>query len=268
MRVIIRYMNKDRIKSGFKTLLAEIFVDKYNCLVCDDELPQPTHYGLCQECFDKLEFIKDRICKKCGRLQLNEADFCLTCQQHERHFDFARSCVVYNDIAKEMVRGIKFGHKKYYGKYFSQYLIDRYKEVYENIAIDCIIPVPLTKERKKERGYNQAEIMAKPLAEALGVPIDNKLIIKTISNKEQAKLTGKEREENVIGVYSLAENADVKGKNYLIVDDVMTTGSTLSEIAKILKKAKANEIFALTFASTRYKLQGESLVYEEDLYEN
>lgn len=261
-------MIKDKIKSGFKKLLSEVFVDKYNCIVCDAELQKMTPYGLCPDCHAKLEFVGDRICKKCGRIQLNEADFCLTCQQHKRYFDLARSCVVYNDTAKELVRGIKFGHKKYFGKYLSAYLIDRYKEVYGNIAIDCVIPVPLTKERRKERGYNQAEIIAKPLAEAIGIPLDTTLVTKAVVNKEQAKLSGREREENVVGAYEIKRKEDVVGKNILIVDDVMTTGSTLSEIARILKEAKANEVFALTFAGTRYKLQGETLVYEEDYDEN
>lgn len=261
-------MIKEKIKSGFKKLLSEVFVDKYSCIVCDAELREITPYGLCPECFSKLEFAGDSICKKCGRIQTNEADFCLTCQQHKRYFDLARSCVVYNDTAKELVRGIKFGHKKYFGKYLSAYLIDRYKEVYGNIAIDCIVPVPLSKERKKERGYNQAEVIAKYLAEAIQIPLDSTLVEKVLANEEQAKLSGKEREENVVGVYEVARKEDVAGKNILIVDDVMTTGSTLSEIARILKQAKANEVFALTFAGTRYKLQGEKLVYEEEFYED
>lgn len=261
-------MDTGKIKKRFSGFLQEIFVDKYNCLICDDELQKTTAYGLCLACFDKLEFIKDGICKKCGRKQSNEADFCLTCQEHKRCFDFARSCVVYNDMAKELVRGIKFGHKKYFGKYLSAYLIDRYKEVYGNIAIDCIVPVPLSKERRKERGYNQAEIIARYLAEAIQIPLDSTLVEKVLPNKEQAKLSGKEREENVVGVYEVARKEDVTGKNILIVDDVMTTGSTLSELARILKQAKANEVFALTFASTSYKTQGETLVLEEDFYED
>lgn len=261
-------MKKGTVKTGFKRLLKEIFVDKYNCIACDTELCEPMRYGVCDKCYGKLEFTGDNICKKCGRIQNNEADFCLTCQEHAREFDFSRSCVVYNDIAKDIVRGIKFGHKKYFGKYLAAYITDRYDKDFSSVSIDCIIPVPLTRKRRKERGYNQSEVIAKHLAEEREIPMDASLVVKIKDNKEQAKLTGKEREQNVLGVYELSRKDDVKGKTFLIIDDVMTTGSTLSEIAGVLKKAKAKEVFGLTFASTRYKLQGENLVLEEEYYED
>lgn len=261
-------MKTQKIKDFFDKVLSEIFVDKYSCIACDDELPEPTRYGLCEKCYNELEFTGESICKKCGRLQHNEADFCLTCQEHKREFEFARSCVVYNDKAKDLVRGLKFGRKKYFGKYFAAYLIDRYAKDFSAIAIDCIIPVPLTEKRRKARGYNQAEVMARVLSKAVEVPCDDTLVVKSVDNLEQAKLKGKEREKNILGVYEVARREDVKGKTILIVDDVMTTGSTLNEIARILKKAKAKEVYGLTFASTRYKLQGETLVLEEENYED
>lgn len=261
-------MKKQKIKDFFDKVLSEVFVDKYNCIACDDELPEPTRYGLCEKCYGELEFTGERICKKCGRLQLNEADFCLTCQEHKRDFDFVRSCVAYNDKAKDLVRGFKFGRKKYLGKYFAAYLIDRYAKDFVSIPIDCIIPVPLTDKRRKTRGYNQAEVMAEVLSKAVEIPCDSTLVVKSEDNLEQAKLSGKEREENVRGVYEITRRQDVEGKTFLIVDDVMTTGSTLNEIARMLKKAKANEVYGLTFASTRYKLQGETLVLEEEKYED
>lgn len=243
--------------------LREVFVDKYNCIVCDEELEEKSKYGLCPECMQKMQFIKDDICKKCGRIQSNEAEYCLTCQNHKREFDFARSCVVYDDISKEIVRGIKFGHKKYFGKYISAFMIDRYEECFAQNHIDFIVPVPLTKKRKRQRRYNQASVIAKGLSEYYNIPIMDKLVAKIKTNQEQAKLTGKERENNVIGVYDIVDKDVVKGKNILIIDDVMTTGSTMSEIARILKKAKAKEVYCLSFASTRYKVQGENFVYEE-----
>ena len=147
-------------------------------------------------------------------------------------------------------------------------VIDRYAKDFSAIAIDCIIPVPLTEKRRKARGYNQAEVMARVLSKAVEVPCDDTLVVKSVDNLEQAKLKGKEREKNILGVYEVARREDVKGKTILIVDDVMTTGSTLNEIARILKKAKAKEVYGLTFASTRYKLQGETLVLEEENYED
>ena len=256
---------KAKIKEFFEKICLEIFVDKYNCIVCDKELREQSRYGLCPECLKEMTFVKDRMCKKCGRLQINEADYCLTCQNHLRHFDFARSCVVYDDKAKEIVRGLKFGHKKYFAKYVSNFLIDRFEECFADFDIDYIIPIPLMKNRQEERGYNQAEEISRKLAERYGLDIKTDIVEKIKQNNEQAKLSGKEREENVKDVYKVVKLDDVVDKRILVVDDVLTTGSTASEVARILIKAKAKNVYALTFASTRYKITGESL--EDDKVE-
>lgn len=256
---------KAKIKEFFEKVFLEIFVDKYNCIVCDKELREKSRYGLCDECLKEMTFIKDDICKKCGRLHYNEADYCLTCKEHLRYFDFARSCVVYDERAKEIVRGLKFGRRKYFAKYVSNFLIDRYEECFADVVVDYIVPVPIMKKRQEERGYNQAEAIAQKFAEHYNLQIKTDVVEKIKQNEEQAKLTGKEREENVNGVYKVNKPNEVKDKTILIVDDVMTTGSTASELAKILIKAKAKNVYVLTFASTKYKITGESL--EDDRVE-
>ena len=248
-------MLKIKIREFFDKVLSGIFVDKYNCIVCDAELKEQSQYGLCDECKSKLHFINDNMCKKCGRLQLNEADYCLTCKEHKREFHFARSCVVYDDIAKEIVRGIKFGGKKYFAKYIANFLVERYKSAFVNVKIDLVAPVPMTKKRKSIRGYNQAWEIAKAFAKSVDLIADDSIVAKIKETQEQAKLSGKEREENIIGAYQVKSGEKVKDKSVLIIDDVMTTGSTASEIARILKKAKAKEVYLLTFASTKYKVE-------------
>ena len=173
--------------------------------------------------------------------------------------------MVYDDKAKEIVRGLKFGRRKYLAKYVSNFLIKRYEECYADKNIDYIIPVPIMKKRQEERGYNQAEAIAKKLGEHYNLPIRMDVVEKIRQNEEQAKLSGKAREDNVIGVYKVVDSKEVKDKTVLIVDDVITTGSTASELAKILVKAKAKNVYVLTFASTRYKITGESL--EDDKVE-
>lgn len=248
-------MRKIKIREFFDKIASEIFVDKYNCIVCDIELRKQSKYGLCDECKSKLTFIKDNVCKKCGRLQHDEADYCLTCQEHKREFDFARSCAVYDDVAKEIVRGIKFGGKKYFAKYMANFLVDRYKDTFENVSIDVVVPVPLTKKKKIERGYNQSWEIAKEFAKAVDLTADDSVAVKIKETQEQARLSGKEREDNIKGAFEVKNLEIIKDKSVLIIDDVMTTGSTASEIARILKKAKAKHVYLLTFASTKYKVE-------------
>ena len=251
-------MQKKKLKEFFGKILSGIFVDKYNCIVCDKELKEQSKYGLCQECLASIRFIEDKICKKCGRLQFNEADYCLTCQEHKRNFDFARSCVAYDDVAKEIVRGFKFGGKKYFAKYVANFLIERYAKAFDGVNIDVVIPVPLTKKNRIGRGYNQSWEIAKRFADAVDLTADRDIAAKIKETQEQAKLGGKEREENILGAFEVERLEAVKNKSVLIVDDVMTTGSTASELARVLKKAKAKEVYLLTFASTKYRLEGES----------
>lgn len=254
-----------KIKKFFGKILDEIFVDKYNCIVCDSELEEKSNYGLCEKCKSKLRFIDERICKKCGRLQLNEADYCLTCQAHKRNFEFARSCVVYDDIAKEIVRGIKFGGKKYFAKYIANFLVEKFKSNFDDVDIDVIVPVPMTRKSKVVRGFNQAWEIAKKFAEAVDLQADNKIVAKIKETQAQARLGGKEREENILGVFEVKLPKAVENKNVLIIDDVMTTGSTASEIANMLKKAKAKNVYLLAFASTKYRVQEKSQELELDL---
>ncbi|MDE6275014.1 MAG: ComF family protein [Clostridia bacterium] len=248
-------MQKRKIKDFFGKILAEIFVDKYNCIVCDAELQERSKYGLCPQCKAKLDFVDKNICKKCGRLQLNEADYCLTCQEHKRHFEFARSCAVYEDVAKEIVRGIKFGGKKYFAKYMANYLVEKYQSAFDGVNIDLVVPVPLSKKKKVDRGFNQSWEIAKRFASAVDLTACDGVVVKIKDTQEQAKLGGKEREENILKAFEVKRPEAVENKSILIIDDVMTTGSTSSEIARVLKKAKAKEVYVFTFASTRYRVE-------------
>ena len=257
--IIVIDMRKIKIKEFFSKILEEIFVDKYNCIACDRELKKKSSLGLCEECKDKLSFIEDRICKKCGRMQLDEADYCTTCKEHKREFDVARSCVIYDDAAKEIVRGLKFGGKKYLAKYVANFLVERYEDAFKDKSFDIVIPVPLTKKRKKSRRYNQSWEIAKVFANKLGLTADEGIVEKIKETQEQAKLSGKEREANVVGAFEVKEPEKVKDKSVLIIDDVMTTGSTASEIAKVLKKSGASNVYLLTFASTKYKVPDKEL---------
>lgn len=238
-----------------------IFVDKYNCINCGKELANPNRYGLCDECKSKIEFLHDDICHKCGRREKSEADYCLTCQAHERHFLRNRSVCVYDGVAKTLIHRYKFGGKKYYCRYFANTLVDKYLD--EGYDCDVVVSVPISKERARKRGYNQSQIVAKSLAESLKLPYVGECIVKSKDNIEQAKLSGKEREENVLGVYKVIDKTAVKGKRVLVVDDVLTTGATMSEVARVLYKAGAQKVEGLTICATAYKIQSSNLSEEE-----
>jgi ComF family protein len=114
--------------------------------------------------------------------------------------------------------------------------------------VEVLIPIPLTKKRLKERGFNQSEEIAKELSQFLKIPLLNNVLLKVKETLPQAELSGQERRENIKGVFACQESENLKGKKVLLVDDVFTTGSTMEEAAKALKKAGAKQVWGITVA--------------------
>lgn len=256
--------NKKMRKVG-NSILKSIFADKYNCIVCQKELYNLNQYGLCDECRTMLTK-HENICNKCGRRQDNEADYCITCQNHKRYFDFARSSVVYEKGGRALVYGLKFSGKKYLAGYMSKMMVDTYLN--NGYNCDVIIAVPLSKERFKKRGFNQSLCLAKEISYLLKLPIDNTSLIKVKDTPEQAMKSGKERELNVLDAYKVVDKKAIQDKRVLLIDDVLTTGATTSEVSKALYKAKAKSVQVLTFACTRYKVYSENLTDDVQQLDN
>lgn len=242
------------IKLGFDKLINGIFPDKYSCIYCGKELPIPKRLGLCEKCEKEIILAHD-ICLKCGRVKKGDGIYCDNCIATDRNFDKARSSVVYEGIAKDLDMRLKFGSGKYLAKYLSAFMVDTLLE--NEMFCNLVISVPLSKKRKRMRGYNQSEELALGVSKALKLSYVKGVVIKTKDNLMQAKLSGKEREENVIGVYEVAMPEVVKGKSVLLIDDVLTTGATTGEIARVLKKAGAEKVNVLVFASPQMKTNNE-----------
>lgn len=228
-----------------------LFVDSASCIVCDDEISGENQYGLCDKCFKKLEFIGDKCCIRCGKPSDNEAKYCLLCQNETRYFDMARSAVKYKGDIQRLILEYKFHNKRYLGKYLAKF-IEHVVEEY-NIKYDIVVPIPLSKAREKERKYNQVTEMLRhtklsPVVDAL---------TKTRDNERQSLMAGKERRDNVHGVYAVTDKAAVKGKRILLVDDIITTGATVNEASRVLMVAGAKSVTAISVAHAEYRLKGD-----------
>ncbi|MCH5165199.1 MAG: ComF family protein [Clostridiales bacterium] len=226
-------------RSIVSEIIQTLYPDDIKCIVCGREM-HGNRYGLCGDC--KLE-INDNYCVRCGRHKVGVGDYCGTCSDHVLYFDEARSAVNYVGDAKEIVQRLKYGSARYLARPMSQYLLDVL--LLSDWDIDCITFVPLHKKRQRKRGYNQAELLAKELASHVDVPC-LKLLEKVRATKNQTNLDRNERMENLRGAF---EAVTAPPKHVVIIDDVMTTGSTLNECCKTLKKAGATVVYALTFAS-------------------
>lgn len=233
--------------------LSLLFVREYNCILCGRELSKVTRHRICNACYALLEVIGNRECLKCGKLLFAEEQYCLACQNQERVFDRAIAPFCYAGGASSLVMNLKFHGKKYLAEPMAKFMSDKLLE--EGILVDLVLPVPLHPKRKKERGFNQSELLAEEIASSLSLPLDRASAIRVRNTSASSKLEGGRhaREENMKDAFSVVNGEAVKGKHILVVDDVLTTGTTANELAKALKKAGARRVTVLTFATTREK---------------
>lgn len=144
-----------------------------------------------------------------------------------------------------MIQKIKYHRAIGLTEYFIPALSDFVSQWFQNVNL--IIPVPLGKNREHQRGYNQAGILAKPIARRLSIPFSNSALERIRETESQVGLSAEKRKINIQGAFRAREKF-VKGKVILVLDDISTTGSTLNECAKALKKAGALKVFCFTFA--------------------
>jgi len=239
------------MNSKWTRALSLLFVDRYNCIICNRELPDLTPYLTCNRCYHLLEIVEEGFCLKCGVKLFGEEEYCLDCQNHEKHFDRAFAPVCYSGAAARLVQDLKFENKRYLAAPLARYMTDRFLK--EDVAADVVIPIPLSEKRWKERGYNQSELLAEVIAHSLGLPLDVSSAQRVKDTLPSTLLEGgrKAREENIQDAFVLKESDAVKNKVVIVVDDVLTTGATASEFSRVLKKAGASKVYVLTFATTR-----------------
>lgn len=154
----------------------------------------------------------------------------------------------YEGIVREEIIKYKFQEKSYNYKMFSKIILDD-KELCEILRkYEMIISVPVSRKRKKERGYNQTELIAKEISKTLNIKYAKGILYKIKDTVAQSKLNKEQREENAKGVYEIKNQNKINNKKILLIDDIYTTGSTVSECSKTLKQAKPYKIGIFTIA--------------------
>lgn len=163
-------------------------------------------------------------------------------------FDLARSFGGYTPRMSRAILLLKYGRVTPLGVWFAQRLASVVRSHPEHFSADVVIPVPLDHGRLRERGFNQAELIAKPFARLLGIPFRSYLLVRTRPRPNHLRLTRRERWETVRGAYATHQSAQVDKLRVLLVDDVFTTGATLDACSQALKGAGAARVVGLTVA--------------------
>ncbi len=222
----------------------------YGCDCCGKELfDYPTH-RLCEACEEKL-LVPKLPCPKCGRERVADG-ICSSCKKELPEFTAGCSAFVYKDEAARLVNRMKNGNERlcaYLGEKMGERFFERFGGEWG--APLLLVPVPTTKERRRERGFNQAERLAESIADALAErEVETELrvdvLTKTRETKPQKRMSKSERAENVKGAFSVKDRASVRGRIVLLVDDVTTTSATGNECARRLFSAGATAVYFLT----------------------
>ena len=170
--------------------------------------------------------------------------------QNKKNYDELISFFNYNGIIRNNILNYKFKEKPFLAKTFVKFL-SKQEKAFEIIkSYDKIIPVPISKKRFKERGYNQSKLIAKEISNYIKIDVVENCLYKTKDIIEQSKLNKEERIKNVQGVYELKNMQILKRKKILLIDDIYTTGSTVNECCKTLSEAKPEKIGVLVLAVT------------------
>ncbi len=234
--------------------LADIIYPK-TCVVCRNN---PKDVSLiddvvCAGCWGKIKRNLPPFCHSCGR-QLGKKNLtknvCPECTRRKLHFDRAFSPCVYDGAIKDLIHEFKYKGKDYLGRTLSRLMIDFIKEYDLPVDyLDFVIPVPLYKTRLREREFNQAEILSNHIAGEFGKSVLKDTLLRHRPTETQTELAVDKRLLNVRDSFSVRRQDYIRGKNILLVDDVLTTAATCSEAACALKKAGANIVFVLTLAN-------------------
>lgn len=238
---------KKKIESAF-LWIEKLFTTNHKCLSCGIERRDTNDYSLCDECLQKFVAIKGTTCKKCGEMVVEGNIVCDRCKHTEFGFDKNVSFCEYNSISARIVKKLKYDGVKYLANEIATLMSQKLGEFGE---IDYVSFVPLSKNRLAERGFNQSVLIAKCYSK-----INNIELIDSLDRREneihQAGLSARDRMKNISGAFLVKEKAKdkIKGKTVLIIDDVFTTGATLSECAKTLKDAGTKCVYTTTFAKT------------------
>ncbi len=223
------------------------------CLVCRTKLKSTGSVDnlVCPECWSKIKRNAPPFCSSCGRhLEKPLRNICTSCIKKPLHFDRAVSPCIYEGAIKDLIHEFKYRNKDYLGVTLSRLILDFIDEY--NLKMDFFdffIPIPLHRARLREREFNQADILAKQIALKLNKVLLPDALLRRRNNRSQTNLEDKERFNNVKEIFSINKNVLIKGKNILLIDDVLTSGATCSEAARTLKNAGANIVFALTLAN-------------------
>jgi ComF family protein len=227
-----------------------------SCLLCSRPISRLQDCGVCRECWDKALNLRitGNACPSCGlpyrAFEGESTHLCGKCTLQIPPFSGARSFGYYSYELSGIVQALKFGGRRNLSKLLAPLLASTFLAFWSPQDMDAIVPVPLHPLRRRQRGYNQAALLARPLARQLGLTFHARALKRTGGAQPQVGLSDHERAQNVRNVFRCDRPGLILGKRVLLIDDVMTTGATVASAAEALLQGGALRVSVLTVART------------------
>ena len=229
-----------KIQAGLTQLLFPL-----RCPVCDG-IVIPAGEKVCLECLKKLRLLTPPWCMKCGKKLTEEGELCGDCRRKAHQFVRGRALYEYESAAPAIYR-FKYGGRREYADFFGEQAAEYLGGFIKSIRPDALIPSPLHRRRKAQRGYNQAQLLAERAGEYLGLPVCSDILVREKNTSPLKYQNPEERQNNLKKAFNISQN-DVILKRVILVDDIYTTGSTMDEAAETLRAGGVEEVFFIALA--------------------
>lgn len=234
--------------SAIKSILD--FIWPRTCEVCGRPVDRPGRH-FCSDCLNRLPFAPtDGCCRRCGRAaeKLDGEFLCEDCRAHKPSFDRAASALSFEGDARDAINAFKFRNHLWLRDDLVDWIEGVVRARFRVGEIDLVVPMPSTLLHRMDRGYNQCAYLARALAKRLGKPYEASVLRRKGNPKKQGSLAEEERRTNVIGTFEVRKPVLIRDSTVMVVDDIMTTGSTLSECAAELKRSGASRVWCVALA--------------------
>ena len=216
------------------------------CIICDS---YATEENICANCWGNLTFITKPYCYKCSNpfnFENDEKAICGYCIINEPKYDQALSILKYDDFSKKLIHKFKYNDQLHILDYLARLTLNIGQEIIKKA--DIIIPVAMHKQKLLKRGFNQSALLASIIAKKAKLEYIPNLLIKKENKTPQAGLERKERLKNIQNSFQINKDYNIKDKKILLIDDVITTGATVNECCRMLRKDNPAKIYVLSLA--------------------
>jgi ComF family protein len=242
------------MRRSFEAILDLLFPPA--CVICNQDLQGRTYLkwggqGLCEDCGRQVPWIRRPYCPTCARPFLSSsptAHVCGDCLLRPTPFDSARALVRYEGEIPRLFQRMKYGPQPALARFFGELLAEYLQGDFSSLGLDGVIPIPLHPGRLRQRGFNQAAVLAGRLARRLALQVVYHGLVRCRPTPPQVGMSRQERLINMRRAFRVPSVSSIAGGRWLLVDDVYTTGATLQEAARQLRRSNAAAVHVVTVA--------------------